>query len=405
MFTFYIKTARGAHRGDIVRLPDATEYSIVIRSLDRRRGNAEVKIDGKSIGAFRVENDDQEIVIERPANIDRRLTFYALGSEGASKAGLVSHPRLGQVEVTFTPEVAPSVFYDPRSYGAGPPVEKGLTRGIGGYGSGPTRGIGGNGGTGLGNVSSQMFIRAMPLIPDPSSASTKVIQLMAEDPEAHQMVDIIPLHGNQSISQLQRIINATERRAPPPNARKVSIAHMISPRESSKGTKVYPDDRFKFTFITHPDVKVPRDFNELKYVSTRKRPADDMLKDEHEFMGPILTGERIVAQPCFLTGGPVYNKAVFHPSEGGEVWYTAISMCPCGKKCDGTCNNEFLVHVAEVIHPGVKCDISGLFPIIGERYAHEERNFDICKAEYDKLTEEEKKPFLLLAYPDSQTIR
>ena len=42
------------------------------------------------------------------------------------------------------------------------------------------------------------------------------------------------------------------------------------------------------------------------------------------------------------------------------------------------------------IHRNVSCDRSGECPIIGVRYKHGKRNFDLCQREFDKLTEAEK---------------
>jgi len=41
-------------------------------------------------------------------------------------------------------------------------------------------------------------------------------------------------------------------------------------------------------------------------------------------------------------------------------------------------------------HPGVQCDRSGMVPIIGTRYHLRGRNYDLCQAEFDKLSASEK---------------
>merc|ERR1719240_703867 len=42
------------------------------------------------------------------------------------------------------------------------------------------------------------------------------------------------------------------------------------------------------------------------------------------------------------------------------------------------------------IHPGVECDRSGMNPIVGMRYHLRGHNYDLCQAEYDKLSQQEK---------------
>jgi hypothetical protein len=41
-------------------------------------------------------------------------------------------------------------------------------------------------------------------------------------------------------------------------------------------------------------------------------------------------------------------------------------------------------------HPGVSCDRSGMMPIVGMRYHLRGYDYDLCQAEYDKLSEFEK---------------
>jgi len=53
----------------------------------------------------------------------------------------------------------------------------------------------------------------------------------------------------------------------------------------------------------------------------------------------------------------------------------------------------------EGVHPGVTCDKSGMSPIVGNRYKLEGHNYDLCEAEFQKLDEEEKAKFRLIAPP------
>jgi TPR repeat protein len=48
------------------------------------------------------------------------------------------------------------------------------------------------------------------------------------------------------------------------------------------------------------------------------------------------------------------------------------------------------------IHHGIRCDASGMFPILGTRWHKVGEDFDLCEAEYQKLTESEQNKFELV---------
>merc|ERR1719274_220254 len=50
-------------------------------------------------------------------------------------------------------------------------------------------------------------------------------------------------------------------------------------------------------------------------------------------------------------------------------------------------------------HPGVTCDKTGMCPIIGNRWNLAGHDYDLCEAEYQKLSEEEKTKFVLIPPP------
>jgi hypothetical protein len=54
-----------------------------------------------------------------------------------------------------------------------------------------------------------------------------------------------------------------------------------------------------------------------------------------------------------------------------------------------------------VRHLGVKCDVSGMFPITGNRYQKLEEDFDLCEAEWLHLPEEEQKNYMLITHPNA----
>merc|ERR1712159_919355 len=57
---------------------------------------------------------------------------------------------------------------------------------------------------------------------------------------------------------------------------------------------------------------------------------------------------------------------------------------------------------SEPVHQGIRCDHTGMNPIIGARYMKQMENdtFDLCQAAYDALPEEEKSGFVCVKSPE-----
>jgi hypothetical protein len=47
----------------------------------------------------------------------------------------------------------------------------------------------------------------------------------------------------------------------------------------------------------------------------------------------------------------------------------------------------------EGFHPGVQCDRSGVMPIVGTRFRHKGRNYDLCAREFHRLPDAEKRNY------------
>lgn len=112
--TFFVSILEGTETaGGYVEMQHAQQYTIQLgnRSYDRRC-DAEVKIDGKVIGSFRLDKG-RTITLERPLDDSGRFTFYKADTvDGAmAGAGNVNTNNRGLIEVTFKPEmyVAPVV--------------------------------------------------------------------------------------------------------------------------------------------------------------------------------------------------------------------------------------------------------------------------------------------------------
>lgn len=88
------------------------EYRVGIFNHDPSRViDARVEIDGTHIGTFRVNKSSSQI-IERPVNLDRKLTFFKVISEEGDAAHLRGNPHAGTIVVEISaglvlPELVP----------------------------------------------------------------------------------------------------------------------------------------------------------------------------------------------------------------------------------------------------------------------------------------------------------
>ena len=151
-------------------------YKLFLSNINSQRCKAEVTIDGKPVGTWRLGAFDSA-TLERPANDTGLFTFYRLRTVDASIAQIADNDKTGLIQVVFTPEmiiqVTPTVYRDgsPISKGiSNEPVSRGVTRGAHA------------GGTGLSGQSDQQFGTAghMPL--DYTSQVTLSLRLMEFEP-------------------------------------------------------------------------------------------------------------------------------------------------------------------------------------------------------------------------------
>ncbi len=88
-----------------------TKYAIRLSNFSHLRCDAEVEIDGKLVGIWRVPSE-QSIFIERPVHDTGCFTFYKTGTVESKKAALVSSDKLGLLSVLFKPEEEQTSFLD-----------------------------------------------------------------------------------------------------------------------------------------------------------------------------------------------------------------------------------------------------------------------------------------------------
>lgn len=85
-----------------VEMRHNTQYSLVLKNHPWVPCDTEVAIDGIHVGTWRIESRS-EIRIERPVHDTGHFTFFEVGTEEASLAGIAMNTDNGLVSVTFKP--------------------------------------------------------------------------------------------------------------------------------------------------------------------------------------------------------------------------------------------------------------------------------------------------------------
>ncbi len=109
--TFSVYVPQGDERASgHVELPHGMVYTIAMTNHDYcRRCDAEVEVDGKSVGAFRLDKGCA-LTLERPSHDVGMFTFFQVDTQEANAAGVanVVKEERGLIRVTFRPERAPT---------------------------------------------------------------------------------------------------------------------------------------------------------------------------------------------------------------------------------------------------------------------------------------------------------
>lgn len=106
--SFSVNVEGGQEReSGYVELRHGTKYALKLRNERSVPCDAMVEIDGKEVGAYRIE-PHTTIRVERPANEAKRFTFYRADTEESEKSGQsgVMFEERGLIKVTFNPGVA-----------------------------------------------------------------------------------------------------------------------------------------------------------------------------------------------------------------------------------------------------------------------------------------------------------
>lgn len=122
-----------------VYMKHGTQYSIEMSNHRDLRCNAEIKLDGKSVGVWRIPAYGT-IVIERPIDDDGIFTFYKKGSKESKMVDVgITEGKHGLIEIEFIPEYKsywrPAIYVNPWGYYLWGHYPRGPIYGSSGWGS------------------------------------------------------------------------------------------------------------------------------------------------------------------------------------------------------------------------------------------------------------------------------
>lgn len=193
-FSVIIPEGRERDTGHVA-LNHSQQYTIRLMSHSHRRCDAEVTVDGKPVGTFRLNSHDS-MTLERPSHDTGRFTFYQADSGEAAQVGVagIASPDRGLIQVRFRVErqyERPKHLGSIRTCGMNPqsqPSYDGATCNRGGEREEKTSGgifVGAQncaaGVTGLSGQSQQSFYSVAPLDYDPSEETVITIRLVVGD--------------------------------------------------------------------------------------------------------------------------------------------------------------------------------------------------------------------------------
>jgi len=102
--------------GGYVEIEHGKQYSLSLRNSRSTSCDAEVMVDGRDCGAFRID-PNTGWVLERPSHDKGRFTAYLQDSEEGRQAQIELGNSTGLISVTFTPEKKIRPLREPRVKG------------------------------------------------------------------------------------------------------------------------------------------------------------------------------------------------------------------------------------------------------------------------------------------------
>jgi hypothetical protein len=101
---FSVTIAEGKEAADgYVYIKHGTQYTVLLQNESNRRCDAEVYLDDRQVGIWRIDSYGS-VRIERPVHDNGRFTFYQVDTPEAIQAGITENSSTGLIRVLFKPE-------------------------------------------------------------------------------------------------------------------------------------------------------------------------------------------------------------------------------------------------------------------------------------------------------------
>jgi len=130
-----------------------------------------------------------------------------------------------------------------------------------------------------------------------------------------------------------------------------------------------------------------------------KESAKDFLNSEGKKLVEQVQDQLKSAQArCPVSQGDV-SRIVEQAVARCEEAVAAMTPRPMAPEPTETKTTEKDEQLELSIHPGVTCDVSGMYPIVGTRYKKKGANYDLCETEFAKLDAEQQTQFIRIEHP------
>jgi hypothetical protein len=104
-FSVIIAEGKAAADG-YIQMKHGTQYTVLLQNESNRRCDAEVYLDDRQVGIWRIDCYST-VTIERPVHDRGRFTFYQVDTPEAIQAGITENSSSGLIRVLFKPERIP----------------------------------------------------------------------------------------------------------------------------------------------------------------------------------------------------------------------------------------------------------------------------------------------------------
>ena len=158
-----------------VSMCDGEQYKILLGNFHPKRCDAQVFIDGKEVGCWRL-GPNETVGLERPPNRHKHFTFYRVGTQRAREVGIQTGAfSNGVIRVVFLPEKVASPIYLEEFYLS---IPSGPHMNFAAQSMSMTRMQREEGGTGLSGRSKQDYHLAKDLVTDKTKSVSLSIRLV-----------------------------------------------------------------------------------------------------------------------------------------------------------------------------------------------------------------------------------